>query len=377
MNNRSILMLGGYGTTGKLIARGLLDKTDVPLIIAGRNPERAKEFADELNAEFTGARVTAEKADASKGGELRELFREARIVLVASSTSMFTDVIARAALDAQIDYFDIQYSSSKISYLKSLAAEIKRRELCFITDGGFHPGLPGVLVRWAAGEFDSMEKAIVSSLIKLDWKKFHIGTATVRELLVAMNDYDSSAFVDGKWQKASFFSTKGYMREDFGEPFGKRSCAPMFLEEMRAVQKSYPSVRNTGFYVGGFNWFVDYMVLPPAFLAMKLSPGLGQRVFSRLMLFGVKRFSRPPYSTILKLDAVGMKDGRRRELIATVSHRDGYILTAFCVVASLMQYLDGNIRKPGLQMQATIADPARMLNDLAAMGAERKLEWKG
>jgi saccharopine dehydrogenase-like NADP-dependent oxidoreductase len=25
---------------------------------------------------------------------------------------------------------------------------------CFITDGGFHPGLPGVLVRYAAGFFD-------------------------------------------------------------------------------------------------------------------------------------------------------------------------------------------------------------------------------
>ena len=43
-----ILILGGYGYTGKFLARHLLAQTDVEIIISGRNLEKAKSFADEL-----------------------------------------------------------------------------------------------------------------------------------------------------------------------------------------------------------------------------------------------------------------------------------------------------------------------------------------
>ncbi len=128
------------------------------------------------------------------------------------------------------------------------------------TTGGFHPGLPGVMVRWAANEFDLIEKAIVSSLIRLDWKRLDVGMATVEELLAEMRDYDSSAFVDGKWKKASPFTIRDYLSEDFGPPFGRKYCAPMFLEEMRPFPELYRSLKSAGFYVGGFNWFVDCAV---------------------------------------------------------------------------------------------------------------------
>ncbi len=376
MKDRAIVILGGYGTAGRLIALWLLRKTDAKLVIAGRDIEHAEIFAGELNSEFPGERARAEKVDASDPRQLRRSFHDARMVLVASSTSMFTDVIVGAALDSQIDYIDIQYSSSKVAYLKSISRRIEELGLCFITDGGFHPGLPGVMVRWAGNEFDKIEKAVVTSLIRIDWKRLDVGKATIEELLTGIEDYDSSAFIEGRWRKPSFFSSSGYLREDFGAPFGKRYCAPMFLEEMRSLPELYPSLRNAGFYVGGFNWFVDYFVFPVAMVAMKLWPQFSMRASSALMRFGVRRFSRPPYATILKLDAAGLKDGRARELEATLSHEDGYVLTALPIVASLMQYLDGSIRKPGLFTQASIVDPARLIGDMTAMGAVWKVRWK-
>ena len=43
-----IFILGGYGYTGKLLAKHLLAQTDVEIVISGRNLEKAKSFADEF-----------------------------------------------------------------------------------------------------------------------------------------------------------------------------------------------------------------------------------------------------------------------------------------------------------------------------------------
>ena len=59
---------------------------------------------------------------------------------------------------------------------------------------------------------------------------------------------------------------------DFGGDFGKQYCAPMLLEEMRALPEMFPTLTETGFYVGSFNWFVDWVIMPIAMVAMKLSP---------------------------------------------------------------------------------------------------------
>ena len=40
MNQKTFLILGGYGTTGILIAELLLKETDVRLILTGRNLEK-------------------------------------------------------------------------------------------------------------------------------------------------------------------------------------------------------------------------------------------------------------------------------------------------------------------------------------------------
>ena len=58
------------------------------------------------------------------------------------------------------------------------------------------------------------------------------------------------------------------------------------------------------------------------------------------------------------------------DLVVSVFHPDGYVLTAAPMAACLLQMLDGSARKPGLHFQALLADPVRMLTDLQKMGIE-------
>jgi saccharopine dehydrogenase (NAD+, L-lysine-forming) len=86
------------------------------------------------------------------------------------------------------------------------------------------------------------------------------------------------------------------------------------------------------------------------------------------MFWGLKSFSKPPYGTLLKLETLGQKAGQHLEMDLTISHEDGYQLTAIPAAACLLQYLDGSIRKPGLWLQGHVVEPERLLSDMQRMG---------
>ena len=136
--------MGGYGGAGKSIARLLLKETDLDLIIAGRHTDLALSFSNNLNREF-GGRTNEAYVDASNPASLSSAFRDVDVVIAASTTTQYAESTARAALTAGIDYLDIHHPQNIFPVLMRMAKEIEDAGLCFITQAGFHPGLPSVL----------------------------------------------------------------------------------------------------------------------------------------------------------------------------------------------------------------------------------------
>ncbi len=368
MTAKTIFILGGYGETGRRLAALLMAHTDVALVLAGRRPERAEALAATLNHAHPGDRVRAARADAADGPGLRGALAGADLVLVASSTSAHAGTVARAALDASCDYLDVQISADKLAALRALEGEIAAAGRHFITDGGFHPGMPAAMVRYAAAHFDRLERAHVASVIQIDWNQLRLGRETLDEFVGEFRGYKAHSYRDGRWQGPPWRHWLWPPRFDFGPPFGRRYGFPMFLEEMRALPEQIPGLQETGFSVGGFNWFVDW-VMSPLFLAgLWLAPRRSARPLGRLMGWALRTFSRPPYGVVLQLEAAGWRGNHRHEAVLALSQADGYEATAIPVVACLLQWLDGTLAPPGLWLQAQAVEPQRFLADLVRLG---------
>ena len=373
-----ILILGGYGNTGRALVPLLLKHTIASIVISGRNREKAIAFAKELGQEHE-TRVSTAQVDASDSQSLLEAFSSdgVTLVIVVSTTSKYVEKVAQAALDAKIDYMDIHLSSPhKTEFLESLKEKITQAGLCFVTDGGFHPGLPAAMVRYLALSFAQLETALVGSVIQMDWNSCqdNMSANAAEEFASEFGDMQAIVYKDSKWHDLGLMGMMAakplYM--NFGEPFGSRPLLPMHLEEMRCIPTIFPSVKATGFYVGGFNFVTDYLISPLVIISVKLFPA-SKRIMGQLLYWSLRTFSKPPFATILKAEATGLNDkGDRMEKTLLLAHEDGYAVTAIPVAATVMQYLSpsttGSIRKPGLWRQAAVVEPRQFFQDLEMMG---------
>ncbi len=362
-----ILILGGYGYTGKLLAKYLLTQTDAEIVITGRNLQKAKSFADELNDD---TRVSTGYIDASDLHSLTQALQGVTLCLVAAPTTHDAGTVIRACIQARVDYLDVQYSSKKLEALYAAEDEIKQAGLCFITEAGYHPGLPSALIRYAAAKLDTVESALVAGYLNMKNLPY---SEAVDELMEAFIDYQAQVYKNGAWTKPTSWDSRTF---DFGEDIGKHTGYSMFFEELRNIPNMIPTLKETGFYISGSNWFTDLIITPIVFVGLKLAPKRGLGPLGRLMWWGMGK-SKPPYMVALKVEAKGLLNGNQAEAQIRIAHPDGYEFTAIPVVAYLKQYLDGSARRNGVHLMGHIAEPLRLFKDMQTMGVELKDQITG
>jgi saccharopine dehydrogenase-like NADP-dependent oxidoreductase len=365
-----IVILGGYGTAGLAISNLLIRQAPVDLVLAGRDERKACTAAEQQDEKSAGGRVAGLRVDAGDRLALTKALEGARIVVVASSTIQYCANVAESALDAGVDYFDIQLSSRrKLECLKALAPRIERAGRCFITDGGYHPGLPAALVRYTALGFDELRAAVTASVMRLPWSTYKFSAASVEEFTEELKEHRPLFFKDGRWAE-NWAESRVF---DFGPPFGKLRCAPMGLEELTELPATFQSLRETGFYANSFDGFTSNVVLPLGFVSLTYFPRVTP-LFQRLFLWSIASFAKPPFGVVMIAESTGVKSGRPKRIHLRLAHEDSYVFTAAPAVACLNQYLSGAIHRTGLHWQANLVEPAAFLQDLQKMGLTAEVE---
>jgi hypothetical protein len=356
----TILVLGGYGGTGKVFCRYLLKETTMNVIVAGRDRQKAEEWALKLKSEFSPDRISMRHVDATDRKSLREAFQSIDFVLVAATTTQFAKQIAEAALEAHIDYLDIYYQQDVYPELETLKERIRESGQCFITQAGFHPGLPAVLIRKGAAYFETYESAVIAFAMNTRIEK----PESVYEIVDSLSDYKADIYEDGRWRCGTY---KDSVKIDFGSCFGVKSCVPIDMIEMRSMPEIY-RLKSTGVYVAGFNWFVDSIIFPLIMLSQMIRKGLLRHFWAKALIWGINNLSGDEERIVFLLRAEGENYGSRQEVVIRCEHRSAYDFTVIPVIAALKQYIDGSIRKPGLWMMSHIVEPNRLLDDMEQMG---------
>jgi saccharopine dehydrogenase (NAD+, L-lysine-forming) len=351
----TILILGGYGATGRSLTRHLLAQTSYRVIVGGRNCDKALAFVESLH----NPRVTAQRVDAADPVSLRQALPRVNFLLVAAPTTHHTETVVRAALDAGVDYLDVQFAETKLTTLRAHEREINEKKLCFVTEAGYHPGLPSAMIRYAASKLQCLESARVAGYLNMGKLQY---TEAVDELMEGFIHYQAQVYKNGAWTSPSSWDMRKF---DFGEEVGMRNCYSMFFEELRCIPAMYPVLKDTGFYISGSNLLADLILTPIIMLGLKVAPKRGIRPLGKLMV-GMGQ-SKPPYKVVLKVEATGFLKDRHVQVEASIEHEDGYELTAIPVVALLKQY--EYVRRPGLHMMGHLADPDCLFQDMERMGA--------
>lgn len=210
-----IVLLGASGNTGREITRLLspMLAEDDQVVLAGRDRGRL-EATDEV---VSGpAEVELRQVDATVDSAVRDLVEGAQQVVVTASLPDRVGALAQIVADAGADWIDTLLSSpGKLAALRALEPVLRARGRCFVTDGGFHPGLPAAMVRWAGDQVDELITADVFGGMRIDWRADSLAESTVAEMLTEFGDFDLSTWVDGGTRKLRMSECP---KVDFGPP---------------------------------------------------------------------------------------------------------------------------------------------------------------
>lgn len=232
-----ILVLG-YGNTGSVVARDLIETSKADIIIAGRRLPvmEAKRFAEHIHSE----RISAEQVDATDHDRLVQVLRKDINVIINSTWYRYNIGVMKAAIEAGVDYVDLgglYHFTLKQLELNDLA---KEAGVTAILGCGCAPGITNVLAKYGADKLNDLDSIYMySGTVKFEKAK-GIEIAYASSTLLDELSLNAWIYRNGEYVEVPPFSNEETIR--FTEPIGNVKAHVVIHSEHATI----PHTMNKG-----------------------------------------------------------------------------------------------------------------------------------
>ncbi len=363
------LVLGGAGGMGQGVARDLIKQQQITGVVLGDlypDPER---LAPKLRE---SEKVNLIKMDVNDHGGMVNTFKEIDVVINCAGPFYKTAVpVARAAVDAKVNYIDIcdDYEGTEILFNSEIDKMAREAGITVLTGMGSDPGTNNVLVKWYADRLDSVEE------IYLYW------VVSIAELAGAAWDH-SLHMTLGKvpqYLNGELVHVEGgteVVAVEFLEPLGTCNMRYVGHPQPLTIPKYIKGVKNVIIKGALIPQWVDELIKQQkdtGFLGQEPIDIKGTRITPydlALKLWETIPEGRDngPQSSGLKVIVKGERDGKKVTYTADMAGRMAPGTGLPAAIAALMMDA-GDVTEKGVVAPEGCIDPAKFLAAFLKRGA--------
>lgn len=234
----NVMILGGYGNFGQLIATALNNEENISVIIAGRNKNKAKALANQLNCQY--AKLDVHQDD------LVQAFHTNSVQLVISTVGPFQNQsydIGQAAIEAGIHYIDLADSREFVENITQFDAIAKNKNLFICSGASTVPSLSSAVINHFLPEYSQLSH--IDMALSASEKVPGIST------LSAVLSYCGQKFMVWKnqqWQEV--YGLQNLTHQKFYHLPNKRWVCNCSVPDLALFPLNYPTVQQVTFQAG-------------------------------------------------------------------------------------------------------------------------------
>src|SRR5258707_6095331 len=233
----TVLILGAFGTFGRLITQALAQTTDLPIVAAGR---RLPEVRERRRA---GIRMLAIDSSSLSAAVLRELDPAVLIDTVGPFQARDRK-LAELCIDLGIHYVDLADGREFVQNVGALNAAAVRHNVLVVSGASTVPALSSAVVEHLAAEFSEVEEIDIGIAPAYSGPR---GLAAARSVL----GYVGRAVPI--WREATMDSARGWSDTKchrYPPPVGRRNLSLIDVPDMSLIPPRYPALRQLAVRAG-------------------------------------------------------------------------------------------------------------------------------
>ena len=354
MRSGKILLVGGYGHVGTVLAHELAVRYPGQLVIAGRHRDRAEALAATLPGGADAAQV-----DVQDEASVKLAAQQAKLI-VNCSLDQRAPTLLRAAFAHASAYLDIGANATAIAGMLELSAEAAQHGTCALVAAGLDPGCTNILAALASELAGGAHTINVSLLLSLGDA---FGEAAIDYMLEAIA---APTHIDYQGRRQELYAYRERRHCEFPPPYGrKRTYRYPFPEQ--AFFAETLQVKQAANWYAMDSAAINILLL--ASVRLGFTRLLGQESIRGVTRWAFRQLSRLPggRDDVCALAEAQGPNGTWR--VSLTSHQESKT-TALCALPIVEALYEGKLALPGVWLPEQVVDPRVYVHALTDLGLD-------